>query len=237
METGVVVTVERIEVYREDLLKRERSQGTAEQYARAVGNLAAYLQERPLCGDLLLGWKGQILESHSIATVNAMIAAVNGFLAFCGVPELKLKSLRCQQRIFREMELTEEDYRALLGYAESSGDHQTALLLRTMACTGVRVSEMKFLTVESARQGMAVIHLKGKVRQIPLGGGLCRELLTFARGEKISSGCIFRSCRGLPLDRRRIWEKLKQLCTGAGVDEKRCIPMPCGTSLLGYSTA
>ena len=224
MKSDMAVTAERIEAYRQDLQRKERSRGTVEQYVRAVNDLSAYLEERALCPELLLAWKGGLLESRSVSTVNAMIAAVNGFLVFLGHPELKLKSLRCQQRIFRETELTEEDYRALLKHAEISGDRQTALLLRTMACTGVRVSEVKFLTVESARQGMAVIHLKGKVRQIPLGGALCRELLSFARREKISSGCIFRSCHGRPLDRRRIWEKLKQLCAGAGVDEKKVHP-------------
>ena len=95
MQSDVTVTAERIGAYRLELLARERSRGTVEQYGRAVNHLAAYLGERPLSGELLLGWKGQLLESRSIATVNAMIAAVNGFLDFCGLPGLKLKSLRC----------------------------------------------------------------------------------------------------------------------------------------------
>lgn len=224
MKSGMIVTTEKIEAYRQDLQERERSRGTVEQYVRAVTHLATYLGDRFLNPEALLEWKGNLLESRSIATVNAMIAAVNGFLAFCGYPELKLKSLRCQQRLFREMELTEEDYRALLDQAERKGDVRTALLLKTMACTGVRVSELKFITVESVRQGMAVIRLKGKVRQIPLGRELGQELLAFALREKISSGCIFRSSHGSALDRRRVWERLKQLCAGAGVDERKVHP-------------
>ena len=224
METGVIVTEEQVEFYRQELLKRERSQGTVAQYVHAVRHLAVYLHQRPLCAELLLGWKGQLLEHRSIATVNAMIAAVNGFLVFCGLPELKLKSLRCQQRLFREMELTEQDYRALLQRAEQMGDTQTALLLQTLACTGVRVSELKFLTVESAGRGMAVIRLKGKVRQIPLGRDLCRELLAFARRQKITTGPVFRSGRGQALDRRRVWERLKALCAGTGVEPQKVHP-------------
>ena len=224
MDTGIAVTAEQITAYRQELLQRERSRGTVEQYMRAVEQLAAFLQGRPLSAELLPAWKGQLLECRSVSTVNAMIAAVNGFLTFCGMPELKLKSLRCQRQLFREAELTEEDYRALLHRAENCGETQTALLLKTMACTGVRVSELKFLTVESAKRGMAVIRLKGKVRQIPLGRELCRELLRFAREEKISSGVIFRSRRGKPLDRRRVWERLKALCAGTTVDPQKVHP-------------
>ena len=224
MDTGLVVTAEGIEAYRRELLRRERSRGTVEQYVRAVEQLAVFLQERPAHAELLQGWKGTLLERCSIATVNAMIAAVNGFFDFCGMPELKLKSLRCQRQFFRETELTEEDYRALLHRAESCGEAQTALLLKTMACTGVRVSELKVLTVESAKRGMAVIQLKGKVRQIPLGRELCRELISFTRQEKITSGAIFRSRRGRPLDRRRVWERLKALCAGTTVDPQKVHP-------------
>ena len=224
MGTGVIVTEEWIMAYRQELLRQERSRGTVEQYVRAVRQLAAELGGRLLDPESLFVWKRKLLERHSIATVNAMIAAVNGFFVFCGLPELKLKSLRCQQRLFREMELTEEDYHALLARAEAVEDHQAALLLKSMACTGVRVSELKFLTVENARRGMAVIHLKGKVRQIPLGRELCRDLLAFAEEKKIRSGVIFRSSRGKPLDRRRVWERLKSLCAGAGVAAEKVHP-------------
>ena len=91
MKSGMIVTTEKIEAYRQDLQERERSRGTVEQYVRAVTHLAAYLGDRFLNPEALLEWKGDLLERRSIATVNAMIAAVNGFLAFCGYPELKLK--------------------------------------------------------------------------------------------------------------------------------------------------
>jgi len=218
------VTTERVEAYREFLLRQERSRGTVEQYTRAVRDLARFLQGRGVDADALQAWKGGVMERCSVATVNAMIAAVNGFLAFLGHPELKLKSLRCQQRIFREEELTAEDYRALLTQARREGDEGAVMLLKALFGCGVRVSELKFLTVESAQKRMAVIHLKGKVRQIPLGAALCRELLAFARREKITSGPVFRGRGGKPLDRRRVWEKLKGLCAGAGVAPEKVHP-------------
>ena len=224
METDMMMTREQIGAYRQELLRMEKSCGTVEQYVRAVEQLFVFLEGRPLCTERLLAWKGKLLESRCVSTVNAMIAAVNGFLVFCGLPEWKLKSLRCQQRLFRETELTEEDYGILLQKAENMEEPQTALLLKTMVCTGVRVSELRYLTVESVKRGMAVIHLKGKVRQIPLGRELCRELLDFAREEKISAGPIFRSRRRRPLDRRRVWEKLKALCTGTAVAPEKVHP-------------
>lgn len=224
MGTELTITAEQVEAYRRFLAEQERSCGTVEQYIRAVKSLAAHLGERTVSAETLQSWKGQLLERCAIATVNAMIAAVNGFLAFWEHPELKLKSLRCQQRLFREAELTPEDYRALLWQAEREGDQQTMMLLKTMLGCGVRVSELRFLTVESAKARMAVIHLKGKVRQIPLGEGLCRELLRFAKSEGIVSGAIFLGRRGKALDRRRVWERLKSLCAGAGVAAEKVHP-------------
>ena len=224
METGMAMTKEQIVAYQKELLRMEKSCGTVEQYVRTVEHLFAFLHGRELCTEQLREWKGKLVETRCASTVNAMIAAVNGFLVFCGVPEWKLKSLRCQQRLFRENELTEEDYCALLRRAEQLNDSQTALLLKTMACTGVRVSELRYLTAESVRRGMAVIRLKGKVRQIPLGRGLCMELLEFAQKENISTGPIFRSSRGRALDRRRVWEKLKALCVGTDVDPDKVHP-------------
>ena len=223
METKVMITPERMESYRQELLRRERSDGTAERYLHALEVLAGYLGGRCAEAETLLAWKGAITEQYAVSTVNAMIVAVNGFLAFCGAPELKLQGLRCQQNIFRDTELTAADYRALLVQAQRQ-DRQTAVLLRTMACTGVRVSELKFLTVESVKRGEAVIRLKGKVRRILLGKNLCRELMTFARRAGIESGAIFRSGRGKALDRRRVWEKLKRLCAGAGVAAEKVHP-------------
>ena len=224
MTRDLIITGQHMEAYRAYLQQQERAKGTVEQYLRAVANLRACLRGRSVEATGLQEWKTEIVSRYRTATANAMIAAVNGFLAFCGCPELKLKSLRCQQRLFREMELTEEDYYALFEQAKKEGDVQMAVLLRSLCCTGVRVSEVRFLTVESAKRGMAVIRMKGKVRQIPLGRELCRELLLFAHRERITAGPIFRTRQGRALDRRRIWERLKALCPGAGVDPQRVHP-------------
>lgn len=225
METTVEITAENIEAYRRELVRRERSPGTVDQYTRTLHRLMERLPgESPLSMEVLLAWKKWAAARYSVRTVNAMIAAVNGFLDFLQAPALKLKSMKCQQAVFSEEELTEEDYQALLSQARVQGDPQLVLLLQVLSGTGVRVSELPFLTVEAAHLRMAVVRLKGKTRQVPLGEDLCRQLLGYTKGQRITAGPIFLGKNGCPLDRRRVWEALKGLCAGAGVAPKKVYP-------------
>ena len=209
--------------FRAELQNRERSAATVEQYLRTLRRLAAVLPDGRATAETLRAWKSAAAERYAASTVNCMIAAVNAWLDFSGAPGLKLRTLRRQRRTFSEHELTEPDFAALLTQARRA-DPDTAALLEAMSATGVRVSEVRFLTVEAAARRMAVIRLKGKTRELPLGESLCRRLLTYAKAHGIASGSIFLSKGGRPLDRRRIWEKLKALAKGAGVDPKRVRP-------------
>lgn len=212
-------------MFERELLRCGRSPGTVAQYRCSLLQLWHFLPEdKHLSRESLLDWKQEITLHKAIRTVNCMIAAVNAFLEFTGAGHLKLKSLKCQRKIFSEDELTQEEFRSLVDQARREGDEQTAVLLTARSGTGVRVSEVRFLTVEAARSRMAVIHLKGKTRQIPLGDKMCTELLAFARKRGIGSGPIFLSKRGKPLDRRRIWKRMKDLCAGAGVDPSKVHP-------------
>lgn len=225
MNDVLVLTEERIEQFCADLLRQERSAGTVSQYRRNLMGLFCFLGEsRRLERELLLEWKQELTDQKAISTVNGAIAAVNAFLDFAGVGHLKLKSLRCQRRSFSEEGLTREELQALIEEAKRVGDEQAAILLRVMAGSGVRVSEVKFLTVEAAREKMAVIRLKGKTRFVPLAERVCDWLLSFAAGKNIQSGPVFCGKSGKPLDRRRIWERMKKLCVGAGVDPKKVHP-------------
>ena len=199
--------------------------GTVRQYRYTLTCLWAYLPaEKCLTRDILLAWKAELVKTRAIRSVNGMIAAVNTFLNFMGEAELKLTSLKCQRKVFSEDELTKEEFHRLVEQAKKTGDEQTAALLYAMSGSGVRVSEVQFLTVEAARQRMAVISLKGKTRCIPLGKAVCTELLKFAHKQRISSGPIFLGKSGKPLDRRRIWERMKKLCAGAEVDLAKVHP-------------
>jgi len=225
MNNAIFLTEQDIQAFCDELIRRERSPGTVVQYRCSLFKLWHFLPEdKRLSRESLLTWKQKTAANKAVRTVNCMIAAVNAYLEFWGAAQLKLKSLKCQRKIFSEDELTQEEFQSLVTQARREGDEQTAVLLNAMSGSGVRVSEVRFLTVEAARARMAVIRLKGKTRQIPLGDKLCMELLRFARKQGIHSGPIFLNKRGKPLDRRRIWEMMKHLCTGAGVDPAKVHP-------------
>ena len=137
-----------------------------------------------------------------------------------------MKSLKIQRKLFRDdrRELTREEYQRLLDAARGLGRERLALLLETICATGIRVSEVKYITVEAARAGRAEVSLKGKLRTILLPGKLCRKLKKYARAQKIASGEIFRTRSGKSLSRRQIWAEMKRLCKSAGVAPSKVFP-------------
>ena len=225
MDSVVALTRENIDLFCRDLKLKERSIGTISQYRSCLIQLWRYLPtDKRLDKEILLGWKRKLAAEKAFKTVNSAIAAVNAFLDFANRTDWKLKTMKYQRKTFSEDELTQDEFQALVVRAKTVGDHQTAMLLCAMSGTGVRVSEVQFLTVEAARQRMATISLKGKTRHIPLGEKVCVELLRYAKKQEITSGPIFLGKRGKPLDRRRIWERMKKLCAGAGVDPQKVHP-------------
>ena len=225
MNDMIMLTEEHIELFADHLLRLERTRSTIAQYRRTLQALSRFLNpDKTLDKESLLAWKRISAETKSARTTNCIIAAINAYLDFACAEHLKLKTIKVQRKVFSEYELTEQEFRALVSQAHRIGDEQTAVLLTTMSGSGVRVSEVQFLTVEAAHQRMATISLKGKTRHIPLGKKVCTELLRFAKRHHITSGPIFLGKHGKPLDRRRIWERMKKLCTGAGIDPKKVHP-------------
>ena len=154
-----------------------------------------------------------------------MLAALNSLFRFLAW-DIRIKFLKIQRRMFRDQsrELTKEEFDLLVSTARAAGKERTALLLETMGGTGIRVSEVKYITVEAARQGRAEITLKGKIRVILLTNKLCRKLLKYARKNKIASGEIFITRSGKGLSRRQIGAEMKALCKAAGVDPRKVYP-------------
>ena len=176
------------------LKKRERSSGTIEKYVRDVSQFAAFLNEAEVTREGTAAWRDDLLErGYAPVTVNSMTAAVNQFFVFLGWEDCKIKALKIQRRLFRDdrRELSREEYERLLAAAHSLGRDRLALLLETICSTGVRVSEVRYITLEAVQAGRAEISLKGKLRVILLPGKLCRKLKKYARARKIASGEIF----------------------------------------------
>lgn len=221
------LTEEQMEAYGEYLRREERSAGTVDKYMRDLRSFAGWLDGRPVTKELAAEWKEQLIaRGYAPVTINAMISALNGLLGFLGWEACRVKFLKIQRQIFRDScrELTRPEYERLLAAARGRGQERLALLMETICATGIRVSEVRYITVEAARRGKAEIALKGKIRVILLSEKLCRKLLRYAEQQKTASGTIFRTKSGRELDRRQIWAELKSLCGRAGVEATKVFP-------------
>ena len=212
--------------FRQELLRRERSAPTIEKYLHDVRTFAVWLDGREVTPEAVLAWKRELVDQFKPGTVNGKLAAVNALFAFAGWPDCQARSLKVQRRAFRDnaRELTKEEFYRLVATAERRGKDRLALLFEAIGSTGVRVSEVKYFTVEAARLGRAEIALKGKIRTILLPGKLCRKLLKYARKQKIASGEIFLTRSGKPIKRKQIWAEMKALCKQAGVEPGKVFP-------------
>lgn len=212
--------------YAAELTERERSENTVQKYLRDLGKLMSYAGGRPLDKALLVSFKRALAEKYSPASVNSVLAAVNGFLDFTGMSALRLKPLKIQRRAFlpEERELTLGEYKRLVSAAERGSNERIALVLQTICATGIRVSELKFITVKAVREGRAVISCKGKSRVVFLPEKLRKLLAKYLGKRGIREGAVFVTRSGNPLDRSNIWREIKRLCKSAGVAEKKVFP-------------
>lgn len=209
------------------LRTEERSPGTIENYLRHIRAFTVWLDGAPVTKETAAAWKNSLQESgRAPSTINAMLAAINGLFHFLGWDGCRVKFLRVQRRLFRDAgrELTRPEYERLMETARSRGQERLALLMETICATGIRVSEVQYITVEAAKRGRTDIFLKGKIRTILLPEKLCRKLLKYAQKHKPASGEIFLTRSGRSLSRRQIWAEMKRLCRYAGVEPEKVFP-------------
>lgn len=218
---------EAVQSYENHLRQEEKAAGTREKYLRDLRCFRAWLGERAVTKEAAAAWREHLVaQGYAPVTVNSMLAALNSLFHYLEWEECRVRFLKIQRRLFREpdRELTRAEYSRLLEAAQAAGQERLALLMETICATGVRVSEVKYLTVEAARRGRAEIRLKGKIRTILLPGKLCRKLLKYAKKQKTVSGEIFLTRNGTGLSRRQIWAELKRLCRRAGVSSSKVFP-------------
>ena len=212
----------------EDYLRHdEREESTIEAYLRSLTRFAEWADGRAVTKELAMEWKAALAESgYRPISVNAMLAAVNKFFTCMGREDCKVKYLKLQRQMFRksEKDLSKEEYQRLVQAAHEKGDLRMELILETICATGIRVGELKYITVEAIRAGVAEIALKGKIRTILLPHRLCRKLQKYARQQKIASGKIFLTQDGLPVSRQYVWTRMKALCEPAGVERTKVFP-------------
>ena len=221
------LTSQQILDYGNYLRGEERSTGTIDKYLRDTTAFVYWLNGRNVTKERAAEWKAYLLEQdYAPVTVNAMLSAANGLFRFLDWDECRVKFLKIQRKLFRDAsrELTRGEYDRLLTSAKEQGQERLALLMETICATGIRVSEVQYITVEAIQQGKAEISLKGKIRVILLSSKLCRKLQKYAKKQKIASGAIFRTRSGKKISRRQIWAELKGLCRQAGVAPTKVFP-------------
>lgn len=220
----MTITNEQISAFRSRLIQEEAASSTVSRYTGIVRAFSAYLGDRGLTKEILLEWREDIEAAPS--TVNVAAAAMNRFLAFMGRLDLTMKYVKVQRSIFRpaEKELTKEDYKKLVETAEKLKKTRLARAIESICALGIRVSELKFLTVEALNGKSVTIRNKGKIRTILLSADLARKLKKYAREAGITEGEVFVTRSGRSLSRTQLWAEMKELCKEAGVDGEKVFP-------------
>lgn len=220
------ITNEIVKKFENYLYEEERSGNTIEKYMRDIRFFREWLQGRSIDKTHVIEYKKELCKRYAVKSVNSMLSSINAFFVFMGWYDLKVKTLKIQRRIFadKSKELSKAEYERLLAAAKDKKNERLYYLMQTIASTGLRVSEIKYVTCEAVSQGQAVINCKGKIRQIFLPKKLCQMLMEYIKSRSIKSGSVFITRSGRPLDRCAIWKMLKDLCESAGVSKDKVFP-------------
>ena len=228
-----ILTYDQLQKYTYWLRREERCEGTVEKYLRDIQAFARWLEGRPVTKEQTAGWKAYLMAAgYAPVTINSMLSAINGLFRFLGWEECRVKFLKVQRRLFRDegRDLTRPEYVRLLDTARNLGRDRLALLMETICATGIRVSELKCITVEAVQTGRAEIANKGKRRTVFLPDKLRRLLRTYLQAQKKTAQTadaknpVFTTRTGRPLDRSNIWRDMKRLCDSAGVEPGNVFP-------------
>lgn len=216
----------KIKSYIRYLKEQERADTTIRKYIRDIVVLFDFLGDGILTKPRLLEWKNHLTAVYAPATVNGMLASVNGFLGYCGLHQMKVKGLKIQRDLFcrQEKELSRQEYLRLCKTAKEQNNERLLLILQTICATGIRVSELRFITVEALRKGRAPVRGKGKLRTVLLPRKLCRILMQYCRRQRKTAGPVFTTRSGKPVDRSNIWRDMKALCEKSNVSPEKVFP-------------
>lgn len=208
------------------LLEEEKAAATINKYVHDVEVFIAWMAADVIDKSVVLSYKNYLLEKYSVASVNSVLSSLNSFFSYMEWFELRVRTVKVQRQIFAssDRELTKSEYKRLLKAAGDKKNERLYLLMQTICASGIRVSELKYVTVEAIRLGQAEINCKGKRRKVFLPNTLCKALKKYAQAQKIKSGAVFVTKNGNPLDRSNIWSDMKKLCKDANVSEKKVFP-------------
>lgn len=221
------ITEEMLADYEYHLRNEERSRATIEKYKRDLKTFFCFLpSEKKVTKEMVICYKEYLLEKYAPASVNSMLAALNNFLGFINMHNCRVKPVKVQRKVFcsKEKELTKKEYLRLVAAAKSKENNRLCLLMETICSTGIRVSELAFITVEAVKEGKATVRSKGKSRTVFLPVNLCAKLKAYLKSKELKSGAVFISKKGNPLNRSNIWHEMKALCKQANVSASKVFP-------------
>lgn len=220
------ITRQTIEAYSQWLYQNEKSPATIQKYRHSLELFSQYAKGRPVSKELVLKWKEQLRERMAPGTVNGALAALNGFFRYKHWEDCVVKLIRIRKRVYclEQKELSREEYTRLVRAAKDAGNERMVMVLQTVCVTGMRISELKFITVESLEKRAAEVECKGKIRTVFLTASLCQALRQYAQTRQITRGALFITRSGRPLDRSNIWREMKQLGHQAGVEPEKVFP-------------
>ncbi len=218
--------MEKINDFEIYLINNEKSQATIKKYVREIKEFLCWLQEEEITKEKLIYYRKILLDKHKPQTVNIKLSAINTFLKFAGMENIKVKFVKVQRQSFLDdsKELSEREYKRLLKAALEARNERLYMIMVTLCSTGIRISELKYITTEAVKNGRANINMKGKYRIIILSKDLCNKLKEYIRKNKIREGCIFCTKSGKAMDRANIFHRMKKLCKRANVDSRKVFP-------------
>ena len=221
-----IITNSMIGDFESYLRSDEKSDNTIEKYLRDVRAFSVFTEAREISKAVVMEFKASLVENYEVTSANSMIAAVNAFLRFMGWVDCCIKQFKVQKKAFcsEEKELTKAEYIRLVNTAKQKGNERLNLILQTICGTGIRVSELQFITVEAVRKGEAVVSCKNKTRTVFIVRELQKKLLNYIKVKGITAGCVFITKSGKPMSRCNIWREMKALCEQAGVSPDKVFP-------------
>lgn len=224
---GRILTSEAIQNFKKYLKEEEKSKNTIEKYMRDVWEFTTYMNGAEITKESVIAYKDKLIsESYAVRSINSMLASLNSLFSFLNWMDCRVKSIKLQRQIYcpEEKELTKAEYMRLVNTAKQKGNERLNLILQTICGTGIRVSELQYITVEAVKNGEAIVSLKGKTRSVFIVKELKKKLLRYAAEQGITSGTIFITRTGRPMSRTNIWREMKNLYEHAGVNPQKVFP-------------
>ena len=222
----MTINAETLSLFEQFLIKEEKSRNTVEKYIRDANTFLAFADGQAVSKELTLAYKERLTGLFAISSINSMLAALNTFLDFLGFGDCKVKPLKTQRRLFasEDKQLSQEAYEKMIALAKKEGKERLCIVMQTLCNTGIRISELAYITAEAVQTGKVTVNCKGKIREIFIHDQLRELLLDYIRKNGIKTGSLFVTRNGKSLDRSNLWREMRELSRRADVDKEKVFP-------------